>query len=64
MGAYVFGRGIVVPVIRSKGFMVFREKPCLIFFTVPVGFVMDLGKLLGFFQGIYFYHLGGNRKFK
>ena len=61
MGAYIFGRGIVIPVIRSKGFTAFLEQPFLIFFTVPIGFVMDLGKLLGFFQGIYFYHLGGKR---
>ncbi|MBL1140641.1 MAG: glycosyltransferase family 2 protein [Proteobacteria bacterium] len=64
IGAYIFGRGFIIPVIRSKGFKVFVEQPFLIFFTVPVGFVMDSGKLFGFLQGIYFYHLGGNRKFK
>lgn len=64
MSVYILARGFFIPVVRSKGFTVFLEQPMLIFFTIPVGFVMDLGKLVGFLKGIYFYHLGGNRKFK
>lgn len=59
---YILARWLIIPAIKSKGFSVFRDQPLAILYMLPIGIVMDLGRLIGIFQGIYFYHLGGNKK--
>ncbi|MDB9800074.1 glycosyltransferase family 2 protein [bacterium] len=63
IGFYVLARLLMIPIIKSRGILIFIEHPLAIFYMLPVGIVMDIGRLIGIFQGVYFYHLGGNRKF-
>lgn len=59
---YILARWLAIPTIKSRGFSIFRDYPVAILYMLPIGMVMDFGRLIGIFQGIYFYHLGGNRK--
>ena len=58
---YILARWLVIPIIKSRGISVFRDYPLTIIYMLPVGIVMDFGRLIGIFKGIYFYHLSGNK---
>lgn len=50
--AYLIGRGVVVPTIKSRNLRLFREIP-VAFLSLPVvGAVMDAGKIVGIFRGL------------
>ena len=57
---YILSRWLVIPIIKSRGISVFRDHPITIIYMLPVGIVMDFGRLIGIFKGIYFYHLSRN----
>ena len=57
---YILARWFVIPTIKSRGISIFRDHPLTIIYMLPVGIVMDFGRLIGIFKGIYFYHLSGN----
>ena len=61
---YILARWLVIPTIKSRGISVFRDHPLTIIYMLPVGIVMDFGRIIGIFKGIYFYHLGGNTNSK
>ena len=58
---YILSRWFIIPTIKSRGISVFRDYPLTIIYMLPVGIVMDFGRLIGIFKGIYFYHLSGNK---
>ena len=58
---YILARWFIIPIIKSKGISIFRDHPLTIIYMLPVGVVLDFGRLIGIFKGIYFYHLGGNK---
>ena len=57
---YILARWFFIPIIKSKGISIFLDHPLTIIYMLPVGIVLDFGRLIGIFQGIYFYHLSGN----
>ena len=57
---YILARWFFIPTIKSRGISVFRDHPLTIIYMLPVGVVLDFGRLIGIFKGIYFYHLSGN----
>ena len=58
---YILARWFVIPTIKSKGISVFLDHPLTIIYMLPVGIVLDFGRIVGIFRGIYFYHLGGKK---
>jgi glycosyltransferase involved in cell wall biosynthesis len=49
---YLLGRGIIIPIVKSKGVQIFRDEP-FAFLSLPlIGFIMDLAKLIGYIQGV------------
>ncbi len=61
---YILARWFFIPTIKSRGIAVFRDHLLTIIYMLPVGIVMDFGRLIGIFQGIYFYHLSRNMNSK
>ena len=57
---YILAKWFFIPTIKSRGISVFRDHPLTIIYMLPVGIVMDCGRLIGIFKGIYFYHLSRN----
>ena len=54
---YLLARWFFIPIIKSRGISVFRDHPLTIIYMLPVGIVLDCGRIIGIFQGIYSYHL-------
>lgn len=59
---YLFTRGYLIPLLKSKSFKILVEEPLAIIMLPIVGVVMDCGRLIGYFLGFLYYHL--NFKFK
>jgi glycosyltransferase involved in cell wall biosynthesis len=57
--SYFLLRTFVVPVLKSRGTAFFRENPVVALFCGGlVSMVMDCGRLIGTWLGIFHYHLG------
>ena len=54
---YILARWFVIPTIKSRGISVFIDYPLTIIYMLPVGIVLDFGRIIGIFKGIYLYHL-------
>ncbi len=55
--AYFIGRGYCTPVVKSRGFKIVFDYPLSIL-TLPVaGFIIDVGKIIGFLRGLFKGHL-------
>lgn len=48
---YIILRGYVIPIFKSKSIRLFSEQPLFILTLPLVGFVMDIGKLVGYLKG-------------
>lgn len=60
--AYFLARTFVIPVMKSGSTVFFRENPlAAVFGAGIVGLVMDCGRLIGTWQGIYHYHVRPRR---
>jgi glycosyltransferase involved in cell wall biosynthesis len=56
---YVLVRTLAIPVLKSRGTAFFRENPAAALLGGGVvSLVMDCGRLIGTWQGIFHYHLG------
>lgn len=55
---YFLGRAFVFPIVKSRGFAYFKEHPVEALLGLGVvGMVMDLGKTIGTWKGVCYYHL-------
>lgn len=59
---YFLLRGYVLPIKKSASLLMFKEHPMLIVFLPLLGFVLDLGKTIGIYKGVYHYHLMNRQK--
>ena len=59
---YILARWFFIPTIKSRGISVFLDHPLTIIYMLPVGIVLDFGRIIGIFQGIYSYHIIGKKK--
>lgn len=48
---YIVLRGYIIPVIKSQNIRLFQEQPLSILTLPLVGFIMDVGKLIGYVKG-------------
>lgn len=58
---YILAKWFAIPIIKSRGIAVFRDHPLTIIYMLPVAIVMDIGRLIGIFKGIYFTILATTR---
>lgn len=50
--AYLIGRGYLIPAVKSRGLRIITDYPLSVF-TLPItGFVIDMGKMVGFLKGL------------
>jgi len=50
--AYFIGRGYFVPIVKSRGLRIISDYPLSILILPLIGFVIDVGKIIGFFKGL------------
>jgi len=50
--SYLIGRGYFVPMVKSRGLRILSDYPLSILTLPIVGFVIDLGKIIGFLKGL------------
>lgn len=57
MAIYLLLRGYVLPIKKSGSLNMFREHPALFLLLPLLGVVIDCGKIIGIYKGIYHYHV-------